>query len=519
MIQSPTPGLKAPADLSGNSFLAETAKGASPGSGLASRPLVSVFRDGTVDYPLGSFSPAQRFPEYRFSDLATTANDVYGAVRACLAGAGLDVANFGQPSWNPLGAYIRPGAKVFVLANFVKQDDLGVGPVRFSAKCTHGSVLRAVLDYVLLALNGKGTVHFGNAPIQSCDWDRVVEETGAARVAEFYRTNRSEPPVELIDLRRHVVRDHFGALRVERHADDEKCVAVDLGRDSLLDVFYEQGNQPRFRVLDYDPERTAQCHSRGHHLYTIHRQILESDVIVSVPKLKTHEKVGMTCAIKGCVGAVAHKDCLAHHRFGPPAEFGDEYPDRLSFLGPLSRLHDFANGHPTRWGNLARRLDLISRKVVRRFTRALGGSWSGNDTCWRMAVDLARLLAYADRNGQLCSRVQRQHLSITDGIVAGEGQGPLRPEPVKLGYLAFSDNIVAGDFINCLAMGFDPAHLPLLRGALAEHKYPLIEAFSPDWNLILGGQPATLDGVRQNFTKRFEPPRAWLELLQGSERT
>ena len=48
----------------------------------------------------------------------------------------------------------------------------------FYAKCTHGSVLRAILDYVLLALE-EGTVRFGNAPVQSCNWERVLEETGA----------------------------------------------------------------------------------------------------------------------------------------------------------------------------------------------------------------------------------------------------------------------------------------------------------------------------------------------------
>ena len=45
-------------------------------------------------------------------------------------------------------------------------------------------------------------------------------------------------------------------------------------------------------------------------------------------------------------GNIAHKDCLAHHRFGPPSRGGDEYPDRFSFLYPLSGFHDWVHGRP-----------------------------------------------------------------------------------------------------------------------------------------------------------------------------
>ena len=52
---------------------------------------------------------------------------------------------------------------------------------------------------------------------------------------------------------------------------------------------------------DYAPEETLSFHSTGKHIYTIHCDALEADVVISVPKLKTHEKVGITCAIKGTV--------------------------------------------------------------------------------------------------------------------------------------------------------------------------------------------------------------------------
>ena len=57
------------------------------------------------------------------------------------------------------------------------------------------------------------------------------------------------------------------------------------------------------------------------------------------------------------------------------------------------------------------------------------GDWYGNDTVWRMALDLNRVLFFADRNGVLQERPQRRYFSVIDGIVAGEGEGPLLPTP------------------------------------------------------------------------------------------
>jgi hypothetical protein len=35
------------------------------------------------------------------------------------------------------------------------------------------------------------------------------------------------------------------------------------------------------------------------------------NLIISVPKIKTHEKVGVTCELKGCGGAIDLKQCPA----------------------------------------------------------------------------------------------------------------------------------------------------------------------------------------------------------------
>jgi uncharacterized protein (DUF362 family) len=475
---------------------------------------VSVIHDRNLRYPEEGdyFSPNQAFPEYPFQHIARQSNPVYTAVRQCLAEAGLDGDNFGSNRWNPLGEYIAPGQRVFVLCNFVKHN-ITPSPEVMLAKCTHGSVVRAVMDYVWIALAGRGSVRIGNAALQSADWDRVTRETGARTVQEFFnRFAKRDVSVALTDLRQHIIRRRvLGGVDPVYHGDDgESCVSVDLGTDSLLDELYRSGTEPKFRVLDYDHRRTDSCHSKGRHVFLISKHILESDVLFSIPKLKTHEKVGFTGGIKGCVGAVAHKDCLAHHRYGPPHCGGDEYPDQLSILRPLSRLHDATYAKdPGRGQEALQLLNYCARIGVRRFTRSMSGSWPGNDTCWRMAVDLARIVQYATSAGRLELQRQRPHIMLTDGIVAGEGDGPLSPRAAAVGYLSFCDNLLAGDYVNCLAMGFDPDKIPMIRESFRLERYRIAEFCRSEIEIQVNGNPVQSQDVNTAMGRKLQPPREW----------
>jgi len=56
-----------------------------------------------------------------------------------------------------------------------------------------------------------------------------------------------------------------------------------------------------------------------------------------------------------------------------------------------------------------------------------------------MALDVARMVSY----GTLCGMrdtAARNHLVLLDGVVGGEGDGPLAPRPVNSGIVLFSDN-------------------------------------------------------------------------------
>ncbi len=479
--------------------------------------LGSIVRSPGIDYPNAedSFSPSERYPEYPFRPLSRRTNPVYALVRRSFEQAGLDAAHRGTSRWNPLGDFVAPGARAFVLCNFVYHRRLQESSRAFAAKCIHGSVLRALCDYLLIATGPSGALVFGNAPLQSTDWRRVLAETHAATVLDFYE--KEGQPVAARDLRLFVAhRSPLGrVVRTEERDSSHDAVTVTLGDESLLHEIAWSGNRPaRFRVSDYRPERIEAFHSGAKHRYVVHRAVLESDVVVSLSKLKTHEKVGITCGLKGLVGMVGHKDCLAHHRFGPPRQGGDEYPPGWGFLEPVSRFQDFVQSRATgaRFQGTLQVADRTLRRALRRLGADMAGAWHGNDTCWRMALDLVRIAHHAGPHGAMLGPPQRRHLSLIDGIVAGEGDGPLVPDPVPAGALVFSDDLALGDRLACRLMGFDPTRIPLVREAAARGASD--GRPGPPPTIVLDAKPVAEEAVPPLLGRPFRPPRGWRHHLR-----
>lgn len=482
--------------------------------------MLSVLLDRDLKYPEipDGFSPDERYPEYHFATISPCRNDAYRAVRQCFAQAGLHSERFGTPEWNPLGELVRPGSRVFVLCNFVQHRRQNESTKNFLAKCTHGSIIRAVIDYLLLAVGETGQVMFGNAPLQSANWQAVLDDTGAQSVWEFYRSVGAR--VEAKDLRLLIAeRRHIGSVKSWEERDETAAVTVDLGKTSLLSSL-ENGAQTRFRVSDYDPDRTERFHSHGSHYYVISRDVLESDVIFSLPKLKTHQKVGLTCGLKGFVGAVAHKDCLAHHRFGSPRVGGDEYPaDDFGVLQLVSGFHDSVQrSSPTAFsGGLLRAIDRLARHTVNQLAPATAGSWFGNDTAWRMALDISRILIYGAIDGTLRNQPQRQNLILVDGLIGGEGEGPLSPKAVKAGALLFCDDVALCDWAAARLIGFDPEKLPLLREAFGNSAYPISTIDPLRQDVFFNGDKERLLAILAAHENRFKPPQGWLGHIEFYE--
>jgi len=184
---------------------------------------------------------------------------------------------------------------------------------------------------------------------------------------------------------------------------------------------------------------------------------------VNLPKLKTHKKTGVTLALKNLVGINGDKNWLPHHSVGSVAEGGDEFPDARWIDRLRSRATEvarpwLARGRGLGLFRLARRIEDVTRGDA--FIRS--GNWYGNRTTWRMCLDLNRCLYYSDRAGLHldAARPVRTVLTVLDGIVAGEGEGPLAPTDVPLGVVLAATDPVALDLAAVRLMGFDERLIP-----------------------------------------------------------
>jgi uncharacterized protein (DUF362 family) len=343
---------------------------------------------------------------------------------------------------------------------------------------THASLIRAVLDYVLIALDGNGEVIVGDAPLQSADFNRICA-AGLNDIMAFYGQH-ANVPIKLVDFRieQAQVDRHRLVVRVKETAGDPYgYAAVDFATRSMLAPI--AGSFERYRVSDYDPERMREHHNLSKHEYLISRSILTADVVISIPKMKTHRKAGVTGALKNCVGINGHKDWLPHHTRGSARLGGDEYakPSALkSAACALIETKDITKSHT------AKRILRLGSSVLQLAGSTLSqdryfeGSWWGNDTLWRTVLDLNRALLYADQGGILQQQPQRRTFFLMDGIIAGDHEGPVEPDPKPVGLLLGGTSAVVVDAVMARLMGFDLQKIPSVREAFRIPVLPLTDA-------------------------------------------
>ena len=407
------------------------------------------------------YAPSETFPEFLALRIGTTPNPVFSLIRGALRDLGLDAARFGAPAWNPLGDLVKPGGRIVVKPNWVLDRNEGSGGM--DCMITHPSVLRAVLEYVFLAKPAQ--VVLGDAPLQGCDFERLLDFGGLRKVIADFQSRGL--PLVVKDFRRTVMRQDGKLKRVaEELRPESDYVLVDLGADSLLEPIAKDWK--KFRVTVYDPRKMRAHHRPGQHRYLIAKEIVEADLVVNVPKLKAHKKTGITCCLKNLIGINGNKEYLPHHRRGgADAGVGDNYAHRHWQMTAAESLLDGANrirGCPRAYRFCERVVWWLMAKAAKSDASVqIEGSWYGNDTIWRTCLDLNRALLYADANGRMRDQPQREEISIVDAVVAGQGEGPLAPDPLETGAVFAARNPAVGDFLGARLLGFDAGKIPLLR--------------------------------------------------------
>jgi uncharacterized protein (DUF362 family) len=446
-------------------------------------------------------------------------NPIYEMVEAALAGLGCDGARVGTPDWNPLGDLIAPGDRVLIKPNFVtsKNFEEHLRGERLACSSTHGSVLRPLLDYALRAAGPSGRVTVVDTPVEGCNLEEVVAGLGVRALLDWYaargsridlldlRTFRVVPRMLLDDVRRAGRSFNLGLLLRQRlRGDPLGYTVVDLHERSWFHEVAHRG--PRLCFHRSHQSTPVPHHTGGRNEYTIPNTVLDADVVINIPKMKTHKKSGVTLALKSCIGLTSEKYWLPHYTAGTPAEDGDEYP----FPPPrLVRLENQLQRFPLPLDHslIARAPRLSEGRSQNGFLHGfiMEGSWEGNDTIWRTVLDLNRVLFYVDREGRLGDRPTRRYLALVDGVIAGEGEGPLAATPRAAGLMIAGADPVLVDVAAARAMGFHERRVAMIHRALAPGGAPLLASSDLE---LLDLRP---DGPAPSG--RFVPPRTWPSLL------
>lgn len=480
------------------------------------RVAISKMKDSKKGYPQKfPFHPPVIYPELERLNIQLEIdknNQVYEAVRNAFVLMGLDAENFASEKWNPLAEIVKPGECVVIKPNFVL--DVNINDRTSQSTITHGSVIRAVVDYVILALCGQGKIIVADAPQMNCDFERLIRKNGMKNVIDYYKKqlNGTSIDIEMIDLRRERTIYKHGIVwkRIHLEGDPLGYTVVDLQEDSE----FEGMDPKKFYGADYNRKETVAAHSGGHHKYFISNTILNADVVISMPKLKVHRKVGVTLNIKNMVGINGNKNYLVHYQVGTQSQGGDEFSveSRQAILD--RRIKDMTLGKNWKYGKYLyvaylRVKDLLG--IRDKSGQNKGGDWYGNDTAWRMAVDLNRLLLFSGKNG-MPLKDKRKYLSIIDGIVGGEGEGPLAPTPVESGVVIVGINPVATDIVATACMGLDYKKIKSLN-CIEKTEKQLMDFKADDIEIIENGN-LHMKGVNCfQSTYKYVVPSGWKHYL------
>jgi len=417
--------------------------------------------------------------------------------------------------------FIRPGDRVVIKPNWVKEhDERRPGPDQWEHVVTHPAVIEAVVRWVAPKLKEQGNITICDAPQTDssfatlrnyCQLDEMV-----ARCTKDFPGLK----IDLLDLRPeewHAV-DGVTVSKTRLPGDPRGSTHVRLNEASEFVGFHGCGH---LYGASYDMAETNLKHTGTTHEYMLCRTPMDADVFINIPKLKTHKKVGLTCALKNLVGINANKNWLPHHTEGTPDKGGDQFPAATtkaklehSWMGSAKRVLKSSPLLSRLFVPLKRVGRLVfgdTQKVVR------SGNWHGNDTCWRMVLDLNKCLFFFDGAGARRTKPIR-YLAVVDGIIAGEGNGPMAPDAKPCGVILVGTHPLAVDCVAATLMGFDWQRIRMLKNGFAMGALTFAP-FQPGDIEVASDKPAwrgRLDAMGETF--QFKPHFGWVGTIENQRR-
>ncbi len=408
---------------------------------------------------------------------------------------------------------ITPGDTVVIKPNWLKEKH-EYRAREWDYVITHPAVIKAVLQYVLDALRRRGRVVITDSPHGDSSFERILE------LMEYRdwiaMAKRAGVNIEVVDLREEKWLSRGGVI-VERNklpGDPRGSLDIDLGAES--EFADKKSPTLGYYGADYHSQETSSAHNDNRNFYRVSRTVIEADVVINIPKLKAHKKAGLTACLKNLVGINTNKNWLPHYAIGTQEDGGDQFAS-AALKNKIEQKIMY--GLKCLWARypgsakyfmpaiaLGRKFFGDTSEVVR------SGNWYGNDTLWRMVLDLNKILFYASQDSTMRQSAGKKYLCIVDGVIAGEGNGPEAPEAINTQVLIAGMNPVAVDCVSAKLMGFDYQKVPALRNAFNIKNYPLVDFGYDDIEVLSDEKEwsGRLTDLRKEDMFTFKPPLGWI---------
>lgn len=169
------------------------------------------------NYDNSFYNPSRDYPE-AIDIRIRSDKDIYRKMRDLFIEMQLDKNNINTIKWNPFADFIKENDVVLIKPNLVMHSNI-CNEGTTDSLITNFAIIRPIIDYTILALNGTGKIILGDAPVQECDFEKVIELNNLSEGIKEY--NKKGYNIELIDFRKN------SNLEL-------KCNVVTLNNDSSL---------------------------------------------------------------------------------------------------------------------------------------------------------------------------------------------------------------------------------------------------------------------------------------------
>ena len=344
---------------------------------------------------------------------------------------------------NPLDDLIDSGNTVLVKPNWVDY-----GPAVY----TRPEVVRPLIDMAIIA--GATTIYIGDGGGNSALTESVMDNANYTAMADELGSLYPGINIEAINLNSLSYGWHWINMDADSSFAGSGYSHYDLAA----------GGGTLYGHPYYSTSDNQSVNPTGDTLgwYAVNDKVLEADVIINVSKMKTHQIMMATMAIKNLVGCT----------------IGSTYDEEADDSQPRIPHHN----------------------------TDMEENYFNNDIFWRAILDMNKVLLYTDENGVIQPTQQRQYLNVVDGIQAMEksqhhvyGEGGI---PYDRHVILASVDPVAVDAVGSRIMGYDYSVIPSIGNADSDAVHP-IGISDPEKIVVIG------DEIDSEINHVFQFNPAW----------